>query len=68
MMLNVFVVNISTICNNRNYSTKYYVHIHDLSRLKDKLFENRSKFKSLCITATNGTDEMTVGYACHHSV
>ena len=67
-MLNVSVVNISTVHNNRNYFTKYYVHTHVLSRLKDKLYENRTKFKSLCITATHGTDKMNVGYACHHSV
>jgi hypothetical protein len=46
MILNISVVNLSTVHNNRNYSTKYYVHTHDLSRLKDKL----------CITATHGTD------------
>jgi len=62
-MLNVSVGNISTVHNNRNYSTKYYVHTHVLSRLKDKLYENRTKFKSLCMG-----HKMNVGYACHHSV
>lgn len=67
MMLNVSVGNISTVHNNRNDSTKYYVHIHALSKLKDNVYENRTKFKSLCMTTTHGTDKMNVGYGCHHS-
>jgi len=54
MMSNVSVVNISTVHNNSNYSTMYYVHTHVLSGLKDKLYENRTKFKSLCITKHMG--------------
>jgi hypothetical protein len=65
--LNVSVVNMSTVHNSRNYCAKYY-YIPVLSILKDKLYENRTKFKSLCITAIHGTDKKNVGYAYHHSV